>query len=62
MPTREDCEKGLRELKRTINNSSLGKNDLFDWLEEYSTRNGKVLKDNWRMITERNFDVWFGQN
>ena len=62
LPNREDCEKGLRELKRTRQNSSFGKEDLFDWLEEYAGRNGKVLKDDWRMIIERNFDIWFGQN
>jgi hypothetical protein len=60
LPTKTDCEMGLRELKRNNSRTDLTNDDLLNWLEDYFGKNGKLLKDNWRIITERNFDIWFG--
>jgi hypothetical protein len=32
---------------------------ILDQVEKNILADGKILKDNWRMITERNIAIWF---
>ena len=59
LPTKADCEMALAALKKSKNVSSATKEELFGWLEKHFQHKGILMKDNWKLITERNFELWF---
>ena len=59
LPTKSDCEQALKAIKREKGTSSTTKDDLFEWLEKQCQEKGISMKDNWKEITERNFEIWF---
>ena len=59
LPTKTDCEMALKALQKRGKGSSVNKEDLFDWLEQDLQDKGISMKSNWKVITERNFELWF---
>ncbi|MCJ7774300.1 MAG: hypothetical protein MUP22_14350 [Desulfobacterales bacterium] len=60
LPTKADCEMALKASQKSRKGSSISKEDLFDWLEQHFQDRGISMKSNWKIITERNLDTWFG--
>ena len=60
LPTKADCEMALKASQKSRKSSSIRKEDVFDWLEKHFQDRGISLKSNWKIITERNLDTWFG--
>ena len=60
LPTKADCEMALKALQKLGKGSSVSKEELFDWLEQHFQDKGISMKSNWKVITERNLDIWFG--
>lgn len=61
LPTKADCEMTLRALRDSEREDSFNKTAVFDWLEKYFEDKGISMKNNWRLITERNLEIWFGE-
>jgi hypothetical protein len=59
LPTKADCEMALAALKKSKKDSSVTKEDLFDWLVQHLQDKGISMKSNWKVITERNLEFWF---
>ena len=59
LPTKSDCELALNALKGERKVSSATREDLFEWLEQHFQNKGVSMKDNWKLITERNLELWF---
>jgi hypothetical protein len=57
LPTKSDCEMAVETL---INSGKDGfdKEEVIDWLSAYFSKNKIILKNNWRIITQRNIDIW----
>jgi len=60
LPTKADCEMALKAFQKSGKGSSVNKEDLFGWLEQHLQEKGISMKGNWKVITERNLDIWFG--
>lgn len=60
LPTEADCEIALKTLRKSKKGSSVSKEDLFDWLKRHFKDKGISMKNNWKVITERNLNIWFG--
>lgn len=60
LPTKADCEMALKASQKSRKSSSIRKEDVFDWLEKHFQDRGISMKSNWKIITERNLDTWFG--
>jgi hypothetical protein len=57
LPNKEDFERAYRSLSRLGQEVSI--DAILDKIESDATHSGLILKENWRMITERNIiDVW----
>jgi hypothetical protein len=59
LPTKSDCEMAIEALINS-GKDGFGKEEVFDWLSSYFSKNSIALKENWRIITQRNFEIWFG--
>lgn len=59
LPTKSDCKLALNALKSERKVSSATREDLFEWLEQHFQKKGFSMKDNWKVITERNLELWF---
>jgi hypothetical protein len=59
LPTKADCETALKALQKRGKGSSVDKEELFEWLEQRLQDKGILMKSNWKVITERNFELWF---
>jgi len=59
IPTKSDCEMALTALKKKKKVSSATTEELFEWLEQHYQNKGISMKSNWKLITERSFDLWF---
>jgi len=59
LPTKADCEKAVEAIIAS-GKDGFGKEEVFDWLSSYFSENSITLKENWRIITQRNFEIWFG--
>ena len=59
LPTKGDYEIALKALKKRGQRSSATKEQVFEWLEQHFQDKGLSMKSNWKVITERNFDIWF---
>ena len=59
LPTKGDYEIALKALKKPGQRSSATKEQVFEWLEQHFQDKGLSMKSNWKVITERNFDIWF---
>ena len=56
LPTKEDFESAYRTLTRLGDELSL--DAILDQIEINVTKAGLSLKSNWRMITEKNIEIW----
>lgn len=59
LPTKADCEMALKAFEKAGKGSSITKEQVFEWLEQHFRDKEIVLKRNWRIITERNLEIWF---
>jgi len=60
VPKKADCEMAVAALRKSGKGSSISKEEVFRWLELEFQRRGISLKRNWKVIIERNLDIWFG--
>jgi len=60
LPNKADCEMALAALRKGAKGSLISKEEVFHWLELEFERRGISLKSNWKVITERNLNIWFG--
>jgi hypothetical protein len=60
LPAKTDCEMAVAALRKGAKGSSISKEDVFDWLEREFQRREISMKGNWKFITERNLEIWFG--
>ena len=58
LPTENDCEQAVEALFES-GRDGFDKREIISWLASYFDRNSVQLKDNWRMVTQRNIDIWF---
>ena len=56
LPSKEDFESAYRTLTRLGDELSL--DAILDQIEINVTKAGRTLKSNWRMITEKNIEIW----
>jgi hypothetical protein len=59
IPTKEDCERVIEQLKNLSKNQKIQSEDVLDTLAKQIQENGILPKDNWRIITKENFKIWF---
>ena len=59
LPTKSDCEMALKAFEREKKIPSATKEDLFEWLEKHYQDKGFSMKENWKLVTERNLEIWF---
>ena len=56
LPSKEDFESAYRTLSRLGESVSI--DTVLDKIEANANNNGLFLKNNWRMLTEANIDIW----
>ena len=56
LPTKEDFESAYRALARPRESISI--DEVLDQLETSAKKKGLSLKSNWRIITEKNIEIW----
>lgn len=55
LPTKNDVDTALHQMPHSVR----GIDAILDQVEKNIIADGKILQDNWRMITERNIAIWF---
>jgi hypothetical protein len=55
LPTKMDVDTALHQMPHGVR----GIDAILDQVEKNILADGRILKDNWRMITERNIQIWF---
>lgn len=55
LPTKNDIDTALHQMPH----GERGVDAILDQVEKNILADGKILQDNWRMITERNIAIWF---
>lgn len=58
LPTKNDCDRVTKNLSDSTSENEVDLEELFVELEKYLTGKGKTLKSNWKIITERNLELW----
>ncbi|MBI4768412.1 MAG: hypothetical protein HY787_28110 [Deltaproteobacteria bacterium] len=58
LPQKADVEFAESQLRKNMD-EVIGINLVLDQVEKNIKKSGKLLKDNWRNITERNIEIWF---
>lgn len=58
LPTKNDCEKAVEALIES-GRDGFGKEEVIVWLASYFNKNSILLKDKWRIVTQRNIEIWF---
>jgi hypothetical protein len=56
LPSKENCEYAYRMLSRL--GESVSVDEILDLVEINCKENGHSLKNNWRVITEKNIELW----
>jgi hypothetical protein len=56
LPTKEDFESAYKML--THHGESISIDAVLDQIETNAIENGLTLKNNWRVITEKNIEIW----
>lgn len=59
LPTKEDCEKVVEQLRSTSKSLQILTEDVLDLLAKKIQEKGIMLRDNWRIITKEKFRNWF---
>ena len=60
LPTKRDCERVISKLSGSASENEIDVKNLLTELERDLTKQGKILKSNWRIITKENLRLWFG--
>lgn len=58
IPDKAECEQAIEKLK-TSSKGKIPINDVLVLLEKQFQEKGILLKDNWRLIIEESFKIWF---
>jgi len=59
-PSKDDIEKAETEIRKS-SEEIVDLNAVLNQLETNFDKQGRILKKNWRMITKRNIEFWFGE-
>jgi hypothetical protein len=59
LPTRNDCERAIQKLKTSKLTDKINGEELLYCLENDLKKRGVDLNNNWRLITKKNFKIWF---
>jgi hypothetical protein len=65
LPTKADVdftERQLRTQYRKLDDELIGTEEVLDQIEINCNKAGNALRPNWRDITRRNIEIWFGKN
>ena len=60
LPNKADVEFVESQLRKSLD-EVIGIEDVLDQVEVNFSKAGKPIKDNWREITRRNIEIWFGR-
>ena len=60
LPTKADIEFAESQLRKS-EDEVISIESVLGQVERNFTNDGKLLKDNWRYITQRNIELWFGK-
>ncbi len=58
LPTKTDVKMVIKQIPGD-NNNDIAIDLILNQVEKNMIANGKSLKHNWQLITERNFEIWF---